>query len=442
MCSFSVSDVRIVLLGKNGSENSRVANTILGREAPFYSQQHSMRISAEMEERHISVINTHLVQPSFPQEVIIQEVKDCVRRSAPGPHVFVLVLQHSNFNENDRERVKYVLNLFSYQAMKHTVVLTTDEEPRGYMYMSYKSTNKAIHSLIKECGGGHLNFNTVSTGWCSEMFERTKEILKKECEEFLICDIYQDEGDEASADEDLSRSGASVRGDEKEKKDIKTGCDGGVSTTGKAKLNIVLCGNDSALKNSVSKIFRGKIIKPQKERSNVCVKKEEMIHGRQISVIELPALTQLSEEEVMHQTHSCLFLCDPGVHHFILVTPVSPPTNEDKAEMEKIKEIFYSNEHFMVLFITELTVDKSVSDFVASTESQSVVSVYGSWCSVMGLQDQRNSEQISDLFDCIESMKIKPYALLTYMRAQEKRVRHEEKLRVRDNEEEIETLSE
>ncbi len=189
-------------------------------------------------------------------------------------------------------------------------------------------------------------------------------------------------------------------------------------------------------------MFRGTIIKPmnkilpQKEMSKVCQKREGMIHGRQISVLELPALTQLSEEEVMQETYRCLFLCDPGVNHFILVTPVCPLTNEDNAEMEKIKRIFNSNEHFMVLFITELTVDQSVIDFVESTESLSVVSLYGSWYDVMGLKDQRNSRQISDLFDCIESMKTEPYSLQTYMTAPEKRVRHEleEKLRVRDNE--------
>ncbi len=212
-------------------------------------------------------------------------------------------------------------------------------------------------------------------------------------------------------------------------------------TTGKAKLNFVMCGNNTTLKTSVSKVFRGTFNKQknkrllQKERSNVCVKKEEKMHGRQISVIELPALSRLSEEEVMRQTHHCVSLCDPGVHVFILVTPVSPLTNEDKAEMEKIKRIFNSNEHFMVLFTTELTVDKKITDFVESTESQRIVSLYGSWHSVMGLKDQRSSEQISDLFDCIESMKTKPYSLQMYMRAPEKRVREEleEKLCVRDN---------
>ncbi len=207
----------------------------------------------------------------------------------------------------------------------------------------------------------------------------------------------------------------------------------------------MLCGNNPTLKNSVSKIFRGITSKPLKEGSKECVKKERMIHGCQISVIELPALSQLSEEEVMRETHRCLSLCDPGVHQFILVTPVTPLTDEDRAEMEKIKGIFYSQEHFMVLFITELT----VTDLILSTESQRIVSLYGSWYDVMGLKDQRNSEQISKLFDHIESMKTEPYSLQTYMSAPERRVRHEleEKLIVKDNEikqlqEKIKTLGE
>ncbi|XP_059400081.1 GTPase IMAP family member 8-like isoform X2 [Carassius carassius] len=212
--------------------------------------------------------------------------------------------------------------------------------------------------------------------------------------------------------------------------------------TGKTKLNIVLCGNNSTLKNSVSKILRGKINKPmkvifhQKEMSKVCVKKEAKINGRQFSVIELPVLTRLSEEEVMRETHRCVSLCDPGVHHFILVTPVTPLTDEDRAEMEKTKNIFYSQEHFMVLFFTEDTVDKSVRDFVASTESQRIVSLYGSWCDVMGLKDQRNPEQILKIIDAIDRIKTEPYSLRMYMRSPERRVRHEleEKLRVRDNE--------
>ncbi|KAL1251940.1 hypothetical protein QQF64_019736 [Cirrhinus molitorella] len=440
----AVSDLRIVLLGKNESENRRVGNSILGTVLISSSQQLSVRISADVEDRKIIVINTHLLQPNLSQQQIINGVKECVSLSAPGPHVIIIVLQYNDFRENDRQRVKYVLNLFSEQAIKHTIVVTTGEETCGLIFTSV-IWNNAFHDLVKECGGGHLKFDKGNTGWRSEMFRRAEEILNEEHKDFLICKMYEDK-DGAQVDKDLSRSGGSVRGDVKKVSDLKestkTASDGGVMTTRKTKLNIVLCGNNTTLKNSVSRMFRGTINNPinilsyQKERSNVCVKKEEKIHGRQISVIELPALTQLSEEEVMRQTHRCVSLCDPGVHVFILVTPVCPLTDEDRAEMEMIKQIFKSQEHFMVLFITELTDDKKVIAFATSKESQSIVSLYGSWHSVMGLKDQRNNEKISKLFDCIESMTIEPYSLQMYMRAPEKRVRHEleEKLRVRDNE--------
>ncbi|CAM4327159.1 unnamed protein product [Leuciscus chuanchicus] len=74
-----------------------------------------------------------------------------------------------------------------------------------------------------------------------------------------------------------------------------------------------------------------------------------------ISLVELPALfnTRLSEEEVMRQTLRCVSLCHPGVHVFLLIVPDAPLNNEDKAEMEKIQNIFSSriNKHIMILIM-------------------------------------------------------------------------------------------
>ncbi|XP_043079759.1 uncharacterized protein LOC122328113 [Puntigrus tetrazona] len=388
-----------------------------------------MKISGEVEGRRITVINTHLLQTDLPQHLITQRVRECVSLSAPGPHVFVLVLQYKDFTEKDRHRVRTVLNLFSKQAVKHTIALTTDEEPHTSKLASV-IWNNAVSDLIKECGGGRLQFDTINPGWRSELFRKIEKIFEREHRKFLICDMNEAGGDGSSVDEDQSVSGVSDGVDSKEKdpdlnESTKTASDGGVMPAGKAKLNIVLCGHNSTLKNSVSKMFRGKPSKSQKEMSKVCQTREATIHGRQIKVIELPALSRLSEEEMMRETLYCLTLCDPGVHVFILVTSVYPLTNEDRAEMEKIKGIFNSNEHLMMLFITER--DQSVREFV---------SLYESRYSVIGLKDQRNSEKILDLFDHIETMKTEPYSIQTYMRVPEKRVRHEleGKLRVKDNE--------
>ncbi|XP_048037796.1 trichohyalin-like [Megalobrama amblycephala] len=431
MASSSVSDLKIVLLGKNLSENIKVEKFIQGSaafhsEAPsYYSQQHI--------ERNITIINTpHLLQTHLSEHEIIQGVRECVSQSAPGPHVILLVLQYNDFRDEDMRRVKYVLKLFSEKAIKHTIVLTTDEEP-----LRAKFTNKifdnTIHNLIKECGGRHLQFDSRNPGWRSEMLKCSDKILKEEHEEFLICNMYEDGGVGTSVDEDLENY--DHKGGGKFLQSTKTGSDGGGTTSGKTKLNIVLCGYNTTLKTSVSKMIRGKPSKHQKEMSKVCVKKEGTIQGRQITVIEFPALTRLSEEEVMRETLNCVSLCDPGVHVFILIIPVTPLTYEEKAEMEKIRTIFNSNQHFIVLFTSELTVDKSVSDFVLATESQRIVSLYGSWYYIMGLKDHKNNGGILKMLNGIDSLKIEPYSLQTYMRAQEKRVRHEleEKLSKREN---------
>ncbi|XP_042604601.1 GTPase IMAP family member 8-like [Cyprinus carpio] len=118
------------------------------------------------------------------------------------------------------------------------------------------------------------------------------------------------------------------------------------------KLNLVVCGSNRELKSFISNL----ILKQSERRSELsseCVRRDAELDGRLISLVELPALfnTQLSEEEVMRQTHRCVSLCHPGVHVFIIIIPDAPLTDEDKAEMETLKKIFSSriNKHIMIL---------------------------------------------------------------------------------------------
>ncbi|CAM4272669.1 unnamed protein product [Leuciscus chuanchicus] len=109
------------------------------------------------------------------------------------------------------------------------------------------------------------------------------------------------------------------------------------------KLNLVVCGSDGTLKSSISEL----ILQEKDRRSDV------ELHGRLIRLVELPALVQLSEEEVMRQTLRCVSLCHPGVHVFLLTVPEAPLNNEDKAEMDEIQRIFGSriNKHIMILIM-------------------------------------------------------------------------------------------
>ncbi|XP_051744950.1 uncharacterized protein LOC127509850 isoform X2 [Ctenopharyngodon idella] len=431
-------DLRIVLLGKNVTENSRVRNLILG-ENTFESeassaerklQQHRQGVGGRLKDRYVTVINSpQLLQTHLSLHHITQTVRECVNLSDPGPHVFILVLQHNGFTEEDRYRVKIVLKEFSEEAIKRTIVITTDGESYR-SYISYYFVNKSIHQLIKECGGVQLHLDERKPGWRSEIFEMVDKKLKENQEDYLKCDVFHDvKGTPMDEEQNRSEEENDHRDDQKPEEGQKERSDEvSANVSGKQKLNLVLCGRDTTLKDSVSKLVRGKHLKPLHERANTeeCVKREQKIHGRQISLVELPALNWLSEEEVIRQTLNCVSLCDPGVHVFILIIPVGPLTDEDKAEIEKIQRKFDSREHLILLFTTELTAEEFATEFVKSSpESQKLISHCGGQYRVMGLKEPENSRQIPELLDYIENMKTEPYSSQMYVKAQENRARQE-----------------
>ncbi|XP_052409843.1 GTPase IMAP family member 8 [Carassius gibelio] len=443
---FSLPSMRIVLLGKNVSDNSRVGNFILGTDA-FKSEapdekmlhQSSQRVGGKLKKSHVTVIiNSQVFQPNISDHQITQTVRECVNLFDPGPHAFILILKHKDFTEEDLRRVRCVLKEFSEEAIKHTIVLTTDEETHGGQQASVK-VNEFIQQLTEECGGGHLQFKDKKT-IRSQIFKRVKNALKikyhpETMEETPKIASSVDAEDSGSMDSDLSED-ENIDESHKEKKEERrtrglpkfpnpfSRRERSPSTDIRpdmSKLNLVVCGRDETLKSSISDL-----ILQQTVRRSECVRREVKIHGRLISLLELPALTRLSEEEVMRQTLSCLSLCHPGVHAFLLIVPVGPLINEDKAEIEKIQKIFGSKEHFVLLFATSLSVEGLAEAFVKfNTESQRLISLYGGQYKVMGLKEPENSRQIPELLDYIENMKNEPYSPQMYVKTQENKVRHE-----------------
>jgi len=213
MC-VSVSELRIVLLGKSVSENSRVGNFILGRAA-FDSEAPPdvvERVGGRLKDRRVTIINSpQLLHTHISEHQITQTVRECVYLSDPGPHAFILVLQNKDFTEEDMRRVKRVLEKFSEEAIKHTIVITTDEESNISWSPYFK--NKSIHELIKECGGRHLQIDERNPEWRSEIFKSVDKILEENQKDCLTCDIFHDVK-ESSVDEEKSRSEDSVRSEE------------------------------------------------------------------------------------------------------------------------------------------------------------------------------------------------------------------------------------
>ncbi|XDV23121.1 hypothetical protein PO909_027831, partial [Leuciscus waleckii] len=99
----------------------------------------------------------------------------------------------------------------------------------------------------------------------------------------------------------------------------------------------------------------------------------------------------------MRQTLRCVSLCDPGVHVFLLIIPDAPLNNEDRAEMDKIQEIFSSriNKHTMIL-IYQNPEDRTAE---LNEETQSVIESFGGRHNFIG-----PDTQVSMLMEKLEQM--------------------------------------
>ncbi|KAK2906553.1 hypothetical protein Q8A67_005538 [Cirrhinus molitorella] len=163
------------------------------------------------------------------------------------------------------------------------------------------------------------------------------------------------------------------------------------------KLNLIVCGSNRELKSFISKLILNQSER-RSELSSECVRRDVELHGRLISLVELPALfnTQLSEEEVMRQTHRCVSLCHPGVHVFIIIIPDAPLNDEDKAEIEEIQRIFSSRINKHMILIKQSSEHQTAE---LNEETQSVIERFGGRHQFIDL-----NTQVSVLMEKLEQM--------------------------------------
>ncbi|KAK2915646.1 hypothetical protein Q8A67_000020 [Cirrhinus molitorella] len=189
------------------------------------------------------------------------------------------------------------------------------------------------------------------------------------------------------------------------------------------KMNLVLCGSDERLKMSISKLIK---------------QKKDKLHFRQISLVELPALNQLSEEEVMCQAHQCISLCDPGVHVFLLIIPDGPLMDGDKAENEEIQKTFSSRikKHLVVLKIKEKNMFSKLISKInpvhsSDTHTGTSIQTFEDRCIVL-----ENSSQIPDLLQVVENIvkqnKGGCYTTLMFLQAQVELERNKHKAKIEE----------
>uniref|UniRef100_A0A3B3DAK7 AIG1-type G domain-containing protein n=2 Tax=Oryzias melastigma TaxID=30732 RepID=A0A3B3DAK7_ORYME len=335
-----MSELRVVLMGNNWYDRSFVGDVLQGASV-FSTKKEDRCFCTEglIDNKKLVVVNTpDLLSDKLPHFQLLKHINDCMRLSAPGPDVFLLVLKPRNFSEDHKQKICWILEHFSTDAFKHSlIVIRSTRDDFSVKWGEYMNLSH-LANLEMKCRATFLVSQITDT---LKLLEQLELVVKANRGQRVNCKSFLDSAITLSLDTDAS-------------------------------FRIVLLGKGDEKKTQLENFMTDQWHPSRKTSAFKSVVKRGKWGDIPLIIVKTPNLFRQSEKVITTEIERSVNFCKPGPNILLLLIKPSKFTEKKRRAFSFILSLFTQNafKHSMVVMTRDGTKSSSARELLTDCDGR------------------------------------------------------------------------